>query len=561
MNRKYFFIIVFLLFLLIPQKCYAYDFIDAEHTPDNILCYSSRYDYSNRQKYIQLLFLTDSPDDKYLSTHDNVSFYAIYKGQEIKEHGTNNLYYLLGVCDVDSKKSINCHKVHYYGVNNIKYDYNSLGNYFQSFSKETLKNNPEIFVDHYYVQLVSNPEFAPNVRVFESVSDFQEFVANDGLDNPILPDNPPVETGNPKITLSSGEYYLIDTNKKICGVLNADSEYYFYNKQKTDIELFLIDTDYNDNKFILNTENVTAVKYSSTGQYIEEQEVKLVTINRNCKSFLLRTYLKNNTNFVHHNYCLSIDKAATYSDFSLVAPSQPALLRYLLNDLNDGEDDTFPVFPVIEEEPEPEEPTDFEIPAEWGFIGVLFNAYIGKTNSLLNSIKSDIKSLISDVGEGFDSLLSIASGIKESVLDALGSLAGEIGDSVSSGVSNVLTDLFVPADGYIDSHITNLRQNFSFVDSIYTAGNTVITSLNTISGNTSPEIIVHLSSKTFGASYGQKDVVINFEWYKPYKNTVDFLLSSILWVAYIWLLYKRIPEIIRGNGMISESVFKYSKKG
>lgn len=560
MNRKYFFIIVFLLFLLIPQKCYAYDFIDAEHTPDNILCYSSRYDYSNRQMYIQLLFLTDSPDDKYLSTHDNVSFYAIYKGQEIKEHGTNNLYYLLGVCDVDSKKSINCHKVHYYGVNNIKYDYNSLGNYFQSFSKETLKNNPEIFVDHYYVQLVSNPEFAPNVRVFESVSDFQEFVANDGLDNPILPDNPPVETGNPKITLSSGEYYLIDTNKKICGVLNADSEYYFYNKQKTDIELFLIDTDSNDNKFILNSENVNAVKYSPTGQYLDEQTVKLVTLNRNCKPFLMRSYLNNSINFIPHKSCLSIDKASTYTDFTLVAPSHPALLRYLLNDLSDGEDDTFPVFPVPEDTPDPVNPTPIDIPVEWGFLGDLFDSFVGTANQLLNSIKSNLKSLSNVVGEGFDSLSSGISSFKNSFMDGISSLASDIGTSVSNGISNVLKDLFIPEDGYLNDRISSIRNKFAFADSILRTAQGLLNMFNSISGNNAPSITVHLSSKTSGAFYGDKDIVISLEWYKPYKPTIDALISGILWAGYIWLIIKRVPELIKGSGMITENVLSINKK-
>ena len=555
MNRKYFTIIFLSVFLALffhsSAKATDY-FVDI---PDNVFC--QQYVYNTSGLANTRIYYYPEVTSYLIGKDKNPQFFAIKQDDVVINNVTHTSYLVIMKSDATGKYNIDSDVCFIFSTKQQIFRHTDQP-YIKSYSDEDLKflvlNNSDL--EGFYV---SNPVFSPSVKVFESFSDFSVFVEN-GLEDPSLPDNPPVETGNPKITLSSGEYYLIDTNKKICGVLNADSEYYYYNKQKTDIELFLIDTDSNDNKFILNSENVNAVKYSSTGQYLDEQTVKLVTINRNCKPFLMRSYLNNSINFIPHKSCLSIDKVSTYTDFTLVAPSHPALLRYLLNDLSDGEDDTFPVFPVPEDTPDPVNPTPIDIPDEWGFLGDLFDSFVGTANQLLNSIKSNLKSLSNVVGEGFDSLSSGISSFKNSVMDGISSLASDIGTSVSNGISNVLKDLFIPEDGYLNDRISSIRNKFAFADSILSTAQGLLNMFNSISGNNAPSITVHLSSKTSGAFYGDKDIVISLEWYKPYKPTIDALISGILWAGYIWLIIKRVPELIKGSGMITENVLSINKK-
>lgn len=494
-----------------------------------------------------LYYLQPSGTSGYLTPDGNLTLFAVYNGGSSE----SEKYDLIVINDLATRNysftSKRRSNGNYYNGNT-----SNISVFTIDYLKERLNNNIYDTSCKNVGPLVFNPKYC---KIFASQEDYKEYILNYYGNDPDAP-----EIAQPKITLSTGDYYLIDTDKQICGVLNADSEYYFYNKQKTDIELFLIDTDPNDNKFILNSENVNAVKYSPTGQYLDEQTVKIVTLNRSCKPFLMRTYLNNNINFIPHNSCLSIDKASIYSDFTLVAPSQPALLRYLLNDLSDGEDDTFPVFPVPEDTPDPVDPTPIDIPDEWGFLGDLFDSFVGTANQLLNSIKSNLKSLSNTVGEGFDSLSSGISSFKNSVIDGISSLASDIGDSVSNGISNVLKDLFIPEDGFLNDRISSIRNKFSFADTIYNTAQGLFNLFNTISGNNAPSITVHLSSKSSGASYGQKDVVISLDWYAPYKPTIDALLSGILWAGYIWLIIKRVPDLIKGSGMITENLLSINKK-
>lgn len=73
---------------------------------------------------------------------------------------------------------------------------------------------------------------------------------------------------------------------------------------------------------------------------------------------------------------------------------------------------------------------------------------------------------------------------------------------------------------------------------------------------TAPELAI-----SFGASdkYGVDWVNIkplNLSWYAPYKETVDGILSGILWLSYLFLLIKRAPGIIQGSEMVTEDRIK-----
>ena len=73
---------------------------------------------------------------------------------------------------------------------------------------------------------------------------------------------------------------------------------------------------------------------------------------------------------------------------------------------------------------------------------------------------------------------------------------------------------------------------------------------------TAPELAI-----SFGASdkYGVDWANIkplDLSWYVPHKETVDGIVSGILWLSYLFLLIKRAPGIIRGSEMVTEDRIK-----
>lgn len=73
---------------------------------------------------------------------------------------------------------------------------------------------------------------------------------------------------------------------------------------------------------------------------------------------------------------------------------------------------------------------------------------------------------------------------------------------------------------------------------------------------TAPELSVALgSSDKYGVDWAGVKAV-DLSWYAPYKETVDSIVSGILWLSYIFMLIKRAPGIIRGAEMITEDGIK-----
>lgn len=56
----------------------------------------------------------------------------------------------------------------------------------------------------------------------------------------------------------------------------------------------------------------------------------------------------------------------------------------------------------------------------------------------------------------------------------------------------------------------------------------------------------------FGMSLPAHTINIDFSWFAPYRDFTLSLWRFIIWVGYIYLLFKRLPDIINGAGMVSE---------
>lgn len=61
-----------------------------------------------------------------------------------------------------------------------------------------------------------------------------------------------------------------------------------------------------------------------------------------------------------------------------------------------------------------------------------------------------------------------------------------------------------------------------------------------------------LPVKFFGASVPAKTIKIDFSWYAPYRDTALSLWRFFLWTAYLFVLFKQIPSILQGFGLVTD---------
>lgn len=71
-----------------------------------------------------------------------------------------------------------------------------------------------------------------------------------------------------------------------------------------------------------------------------------------------------------------------------------------------------------------------------------------------------------------------------------------------------------------------------------------------------PTFTVDLTTAESKYNYGTSAIAIDFTWYSKYKPMVDIVLSSIIWVVFIFNTFKDIPNIISGVGSGAHAVAK-----
>ena len=105
--------------------------------------------------------------------------------------------------------------------------------------------------------------------------------------------------------------------------------------------------------------------------------------------------------------------------------------------------------------------------------------------------------------------------------------------------------IFVPSEDFLTEKVEALRAEFSFADSIMSAGELVGGTLQSL--DTSPPVIyIDLGASRGSYQLGGEVPFIDLRWYAEYKPTVDTLLSALLWIVFIWRLFVKLPGIISG---------------
>lgn len=121
--------------------------------------------------------------------------------------------------------------------------------------------------------------------------------------------------------------------------------------------------------------------------------------------------------------------------------------------------------------------------------------------------------------------------------------------AIADAIKAVLEALFAPDAALMQEMTDTFKNKFSFLPTLHKVG----TDLFGMTAETDPPVIwVHLEDAEGKYTYGGPVKALDLSWYQRYKADVDKLISGFLWLAFLWLLFKRAASIIHGGEMYTE---------
>lgn len=119
-----------------------------------------------------------------------------------------------------------------------------------------------------------------------------------------------------------------------------------------------------------------------------------------------------------------------------------------------------------------------------------------------------------------------------------------LGKKIIELLGDLLKSLFVPSEERITGLQNAVTSKFDFVESIKIS----INSFKDIINNLGNAPVLHLDLESTKYTGKMTVNVIDLNWYKPYKKYGDVVITGLFYSFYLWRLYNRISDIIRGVG-------------
>lgn len=130
-----------------------------------------------------------------------------------------------------------------------------------------------------------------------------------------------------------------------------------------------------------------------------------------------------------------------------------------------------------------------------------------------------------------------------------------LGKKIIDLLGDLLKVLFVPSEERLTGLQNTVMSKFDFINSIKTA----ISSFNDIINNLGNAPVLHLELGSTKYTDKMTVNVIDLNWYKPYKKYGDVVLTGVFYAFYLWRLYNRSSDIIRGVGSGAVDVINISE--
>ncbi len=176
----------------------------------------------------------------------------------------------------------------------------------------------------------------------------------------------------------------------------------------------------------------------------------------------------------------------------------------------------------------------------------IFDAVLAGTLSPTVTVE-DVATDIPDTGTETDtSILSWTKKIWQAVTDIPAAI-GEKLAAIPAAVADAISAVFAPDVALINEITSTFNAKFGFLETLHSVG----TDLLNMDADTAPPVVyIHLEDAEGGVSWGGTEKALDMTWYQRYKADVDMILSGFLWVAFLWLLFKRAPDILAGAGLV-----------
>lgn len=166
-----------------------------------------------------------------------------------------------------------------------------------------------------------------------------------------------------------------------------------------------------------------------------------------------------------------------------------------------------------------------------------------------------LRKLWDNLTEGF---LNVVNAIN-SMAGSIGSFFADIGNLISGFFETLLSGdwliaLFVPDEDFLEDVMTNVNSSIENSEFLLTIRLFVkeFTDFLQQDFTTPPSVNVNLSAAEGKYNYGLKTVnLLDVSWFSRYRKYTDPFISAMLWIGFIWLLAKRLPDILNGAGMIT----------
>ena len=170
----------------------------------------------------------------------------------------------------------------------------------------------------------------------------------------------------------------------------------------------------------------------------------------------------------------------------------------------------------------------------------------------LKAIPKSIADIFTDVIEGAKTgWLTLWDWLKK-ILDAILSLPASIAELIEA----ILTKVFVPDLAKAQDQILAIQNKFGWVTAL---NDCIKNNLTSLKPDSAPPVIYidFTQAESFKYVPVGKQVAIDFSWYARYKPTGDAIIGSFMWIVYLWYLWKRLPDIISGSGLLTMSSMRF----
>lgn len=178
-----------------------------------------------------------------------------------------------------------------------------------------------------------------------------------------------------------------------------------------------------------------------------------------------------------------------------------------------------------------------------------FKTWISDCKTAIEELPSKFESWISDCKTAVEELPSKFADWFHNLSQGLSNIWEElktIPQKIADAIGQVLQNLFVPSEGFLQAKVDALAEKFPFAKSIAETGISLKNFFFSL-GSRPPIIYIDLGAATSWYPMGGKVAFLDLTWYAQYKPTMDVIISSFLWLCFAWRMLLSLPGILNGT--------------